>query len=379
MTTPGFARETAHKMDSPVKKYPPLSEKCPHLLHGGDYNPEQWARTPGTWDEDIRLMKLAGCNAMSVGIFAWSALEPAEGRFDFGWLDAIMDKLAGNGTFAVLATPSGSKPAWLSRAYPEVCRMNADGTRQRHGSRHNHCRTSPVYRKKCRLINRKLAGRYRDHRALIAWHVSNEYNGGDCHCRLCHEAFREWLRARYDNDLDRLNHAWWTSFWSHTFPDWDCIEPTDESIHGLMLDWQRFKTFQTISFFREEITPLRELTPDIPVTTNFMTGSTTLDYRAFAREVDIVSWDSYPPWHETGDDATVAAERGLLHDINRSMKGGRPFMTGPSGTRAWRSTSSARRTPSTLTGSRSHRWPTCSGPVSPDGSESSSRGAAPRS
>ena len=309
-----------------TKRFQPISAKCPHMLHGGDYNPDQWIRTPEIWDEDMRLMKLAHCNAMSVGIFSWSALEPAEGQFEFGWLDTIMDKLANNDAYAVLATPSGSKPAWMSRAYPEVCRVDADGKRERHGGRHNHCRTSPIYREKCQIINRKLAERHKDHPALLVWHASNEYNGGDCHCELCYAAFQDWLKARYDNDIDKLNHAYWSSFWSHTFPDWDYVVPTDNGIHGLMLDWMRFKTAQTIDFFEVETAPLRELTPDVPVTTNFMTGSSTLNYWAFARAVDVVSWDSYPMWHETDDEAGEAARTALQHDINRSMKGGKPFM-----------------------------------------------------
>ncbi len=308
------------------KRYDPINPVCRRLLHGGDYNPDQWFRTPEIWDEDMRLMKLAQCNVMSVGIFSWSALEPGEGQFEFGWLDRIMDMFSENGAYAVLATPSGSKPAWLSRAYPEVCRVKADGTRELHGGRHNHCRTSPVYREKCRIINSRLAERYKDHPALLVWHASNEYNGEDCHCELCYGAFRKWLKARYANDIDRLNHAYWSSFWSHTFPSWDYITPTDISIHGLMLDWERFKTAQTIDFFKAETAPLKEITPQVPVTTNFMTQSATLDYWAFARAVDVVSWDSYPAWHETGDDVTEAARTGMCHDINRSMGGGRPFM-----------------------------------------------------
>ena len=309
-----------------TKRFPPINAKCPHMLHGGDYNPDQWIRTPEIWDEDMRLMKLAYCNAMSVGIFSWSALEPSEGQFEFGWLDTTMDNLASNGAYAVLATPSGSKPAWMSRAHPEVRRVDADGRRERHGGRHNHCRTSPIYREKCQIINTKLAERYKGHPALLVWHASNEYNGGDCHCELCYAAFQDWLRARYDNDIDKLNLAYWASFWSHTFPDWDYVVPTDNGIHGLMLDWMRFKTAQTIDFFLAETAPLRELTPDVPITTNFMTGSSTLDYWAFAREVDVVSWDSYPMWHETGDEAGEAARTALQHDINRSMRGGKPFM-----------------------------------------------------
>ncbi len=309
-----------------TKRFQPIHPKCAHMLHGGDYNPDQWIRTPEIWDADMRLMKRARCNAMSVGIFSWSALEPLEGQVEFGWLDTIMDKLAGNDAYAVLATPSGSKPAWLSRAYPEVCRVNADGIRQKHGGRHNHCRTSPVYREKCRSINRRLAERYQEHPALLVWHASNEYNGGDCHCDLCYAAFRDWLRIRYDNDIDKLNHAYWSSFWSHTFPDWDYVEPTDHGIHGLMLDWARFKTAQTIDFFKAETAPLREVTPEIPITTNFMVGNDTLDYGAFARAVDVISWDSYPSWHESDDEIAEAVNTARTHDHCRAMKGGKPFM-----------------------------------------------------
>jgi len=309
-----------------TQRFEPINPICSHMLHGGDYNPDQWIATPDIWNEDMRLMKLSGCNAMSIGIFAWSALEPSEGQFEFGWLDTIMDKLSENGGYAVLATPSGSKPAWMSRAYPEVCRVNADGTREKHGGRHNHCRTSPIYREKCRTINRKLAERYKDHPALLIWHASNEYNGGDCHCELCYAAFRDWLKVRYNSDIDKLNHAYWSSFWSHTFPDWDYIVPTDNGIHGLMLDWERFKTAQTIDFFKIETAPLRDVTPAVPITTNFMNGCDTLDYWAFARAVDVISWDSYPNWHESTDEVDEAVRTARQHDQCRAMKGGKPFM-----------------------------------------------------
>jgi beta-galactosidase len=147
-----------------ITKYPPINPKFPHLLHGADYNPEQWS--PDVWLEDMRLMKLAHCNTMTVGIFAWAALEPEEGCFTFDWLDRVMDLLAANGMYAVLATPSGARPAWLSSRYPEVLRVRPDQGRNLHGGRHNHCLTSPVYRSKTRLINTLLAERYKDHPAL---------------------------------------------------------------------------------------------------------------------------------------------------------------------------------------------------------------------
>jgi beta-galactosidase len=307
-----------------IKRFTPISIKCPHILHGGDYNPEHWLNTPEIWDEDMRLMQVTKCNAMTLGIFSWSSIESKEGDFQFEWLDKIMDKLSNNGMFAVLATPSGSKPAWLSEMYPEVCRVNAQGIREKHQKRHNHCRTSPLFREKCGIINTHLANRYKNHPALIVWHVSNEYNGEPCHCDLCYEAFRVWLKQKYIS-LENLNNAWWAQFWSHTFTDWNQIRPLDESIHGLMLDWKRFNSDQTINFFKEECESLRQITPKVPITTNFVGISNTLDYWKFAQEVDVVSWDSYPDYHDRPDDWLNAVKTSFLHDLNRSFKK-KPFM-----------------------------------------------------
>ena len=311
------------------ERYPPINAKCPHFLHGGDYNPDQWIETLEVWTEDMRLAKLAGVNAMSVGIFGWSMLEPSEGRFDFSWLDRVMDMLADNNMFAVLATPSGSKPAWLSRAYPETCRVNAERHRELHGQRHNHCYTSPAYREKVAIVNRKLAERYGDHPALLVWHVSNEYSG-ECHCELCQGAFRGWLRRRYGHDIDRLNRAWWTRFWSHRYNDFDQVESPspigERSIHGLNLDWRRFVSDRHVDFFRAECDPLREMTPEVPVTTNFMGLYPIVNYWAMAPYVDRASWDSYPPYHDRDDDWRHAVRVSFVHDLERSLKGGQPFM-----------------------------------------------------
>ncbi len=298
-----------------------------HIIHGGDYNPDQWIDTKEIWDEDMRLMDLAHVNSATVGIFAWSLLEPEEGVFNFGWLDEIMDKLAAHGKRAILATPSGARPPWLAGKYPEVLRVEETGLRNEYGVRHNHCLTSPVYREKVREINRRLAERYKDHPALFMWHVSNEY-GGECHCELCQAAFRAWLRNEYDNDIDQLNFKWWNGFWSHRFNSFEQISSPkfrgENHVPALKLAWRRFVTDSHISFYENEIAPLRELTPETPITTNLMRFYTGIDYQKLAKRLDLVSWDNYPEW-SAPDTVGTACETAFAHDIFRSMKNGKPF------------------------------------------------------
>lgn len=311
-----------------TKVYNPVSNRIPKVLHGADYFPEQWQEHPEILAEDIRLMKLAKCNVMSIGMFAWSKLEPEEGVFTFEWLDQILDTFAENGIYAFLATPSGARPAWMSEKYPEVLRVGSNRVRNLHGMRHNHCFSSPKYREKIAIINQKLADKYADHPAIIGWHLSNEY-GGECHCHYCQDAFRAWVQEKYTT-LDNLNKAWWATFWSHTYTSWSQVEspaPQGETmVHGLNLDWKRFVTDQTINFYKHEIKPLKAANKDIPVFTNFMELFEGLDYAKFAAEVDVVSWDSYPTWHDHEDDSELAAYIAMNHDWFRSLKDGQPFL-----------------------------------------------------
>ncbi len=322
--------------------------KLQHLLHGADYNPEQWLKYPEILSEDLRLMALAGVNVVSVGIFSWASIEPEQGRYTFDWLDCVMDGLHSIGVKAFLATPSSQRPNWVSDKYPEVFRMDERRVRNLHGMRACSCFTSPVYRQLVANINRKLAERYAKHPALMLWHISNEY-GLDCHCPLCQSAFQSWLKERYDHNLEKLNDAWWTPFWSHTYTDWRQIEsPSPQGEFGsqaLALDWKRFVTKQMVSFMKNEIAAVREFSRDVPVTTNLMGTFGGLDYWKFAPEVDVISWDSYPQWHGRGEfdrsgpfgasnynrdtegrDWALAADVAFVHDLMRSLKDGQPFL-----------------------------------------------------
>lgn len=301
------------------------------ILHGGDYNPEQWLQYPEILEEDLALMKKANVNCVSLGIFSWASLEPEEGRYDFSWLESMIGRLYENGIHVILATPSGAMPHWLTARYPEVMQTAADGRRNLPGRRHNFCYTSPVMRDKIRRMDEKLSEKFGKNEAVILWHISNEFGGnwsdGACHCELCQQAFRRWLKEKYGT-LDKLNHAWWNTFWSHTYTDWEQIHspaPNGESFsHGLNLDWRRFVTAQMEDFCREEIRSVHSHS-DLPVTTNFMDFFKNLNYQKLHRELDIVSWDNYPLWHIQKDEVPVAVRAAANHSMMRSLKK-QPFL-----------------------------------------------------
>ena len=297
------------------------------LLHGGDYNPEQWLKSPDILKRDLELMRKARVNLVTLGVFSWSMLEPEEGKYDLDWLGEIIDNLYAQGIMVDLATPSGAKPAWLVQKYPEVQRVGADRVRELYGNRHSHCYTSPVYREKVRAIDQALARRFRVHPGIVMWHVSNEL-GGECHCELCQAKFREWLKEKYAT-LDRLNEAWNSAFWSHIYSDWSQIEspaPHGEgAMHGLVLDWKRFVTSRTLDFYRMERDAVRELMPEAKFTVNMMYRFDGLDYAKFAPDLDIISWDDYPTWHKAGEsDEDICLKSAMMHDFFYSLKG-KPF------------------------------------------------------
>ncbi len=296
------------------------------IWYGGDYYPEQWLERPDILKQDIDYMKKAGINTVTMGMFAWSFLEPEEGRYNFGWLKERVDDLYKNGIYTIMGTPSGARPKWLSDKYPEVLRVDDTGRRQLFSGRHNHCFTSPIYREKVRRINRELAGHFASHPGVLMWHISNEY-GGECHCALCQKAFRLWLKKKYDS-IEELNRRWCTSFWSHIYQSFDQIESPssigETMVHGLNLDWKRFVTEQTADFALWEVNSLKEAGAMQPTTTNLMYDYQGLNYQRLSETVDVVSWDSYPLWHKEKEILT-AGDNGMQHDFMRSLKK-KPFL-----------------------------------------------------
>jgi len=300
------------------------------FVHGGDYNPDQWLDRPDILEEDVRMMKKAGVNCVTLGVFSWAAYEPEEGNFHFEWMEKIIEKLYQNGIYTILSTPSGARPAWLDGRYIEAMRVDSRGVRDHHGKRHNHCMTSERFREKVAVIDRMLAEHLGTHPGVILYHISNEL-GGECFCPRCVQKFQMYLAERYEYDIDRLNAEWWTSFWSHHYNSFEQIEPPfihgETSVMGLNLEWKRFTTWNTNDFMKAEADVLHSVTPHIPVTANLMRMFGGLDYRKMAPHMDVVSWDNYPPFHndwETLED--TAFETAFQHALMRSLKRDVPFM-----------------------------------------------------
>lgn len=292
-----------------------------YLMHGGDYNPEQWLDMPEVLKTDIERFLEAKINTVTLGVFSWAKLEPKEGVYEFEWLEKIIDRLYENGISVILATPSGARPHWLADKYPEVLRVNSKRERKLFGGRHNHCLTSPIYREKVRMIDTELVKRLGDHPAVKMWHISNEF-GGECHCPLCQDAFRNWLRKRYKT-IEALNDCWCTTFWSHTYDSFEQVESPsmlgEHSIMALKLDWKRFISDQTIDFMESEIAAIRAAGSDKPTTTNLMYHFDQIDYFKMAQKIDVASWDNYPTWHKH-EEWETAQDTAFWHDVIYSLK-----------------------------------------------------------
>ncbi|WP_262704016.1 MULTISPECIES: beta-galactosidase [Streptomyces] len=295
------------------------------IAFGGDYNPEQWPEE--VWAEDVALMKESGVSLVTAGIFSWAKVEPRPGEFDFSWFDRVMDNLAGAGVAVCLATMTASPPPWLSRLHPDILPETADGRRLWPGGRQHYCPSSGVYRSHAARLVERLATRYADHPALEMWHIGNEYG---CHTPMCwcEESaadFRRWLSDRYGN-VEALNDAWSTAFWSQGYDSFDEVLPPRLAPTfpnpAQQLDFARFSDNALLECYLAEKEVLRRITPDVPVTTNFIGVHKPVDAFRWAAQEDVVSVDVYQDPHDP--DTPIAA--GFIFDVTRSARDGQPWM-----------------------------------------------------
>lgn len=283
-----------------------LTENGRGIAFGGDYNPDQWPEE--IWDDDIRLMEKAGVNTVALAIFSWDRIQPQENRWDFGWLDRIIDKLGKAGIATDLASATATAPLWLYESHPEVLPCDKYGHPVNAGSRQSWSPTSPVFKEYALTLCRKLAERYGTNPYVTAWHMGNEYgwNNREDYSDNALEAFRAWCRRKYGT-IDALNQAWGTTFWGQEMNGFDEVliprfMGADSMVNpGQKLDFERFGNDMLLDFYKAERDAIAEICPDKPFTTNFMvsTDQCCMDYADWANEVNFVSNDHY--FHEGGE------------------------------------------------------------------------------
>lgn len=299
-----------------------FTRQIPAVLYGGDYNPDQWDET--TWQQDMEFFRKAHINLVTLPVFSWAKLEPEEGRYDFSWLDAILDLLKCHGIKVWLATPTAAQPAWLSKKYPDVLPVDIAGRKRTHGMRLFFCINSPNYRKRAAALAEALAVRYKNYEGLVGWHVANEYKTY-CYCETCQQKFRIWLENRY-GDIATLNDRWHTAFWGRTVYAFDEIMlPTELNDDyrfnpAIQLDYLRFMSDATIECYLNEARILKAHTPDLPVLTNITGFIKKLDLFKFFSHADYAGWDNYPS--PTDAPSLIA----LKHDIMRGLKDGNAYI-----------------------------------------------------
>ena len=280
-----------------------LTESGQGIAFGGDYNPDQWPED--VWDDDIRLMKQAGVNTVALAIFSWDRIQPEKHRWEFGWLDCIIDKLGKAGIAVDLASATATAPLWLYEQHPEVLPHDKYGHPINAGSRQSWSPTSPVFKEYALTLCRKLAERYGTNPYVTAWHMGNEYgwNNRYDYCDNALHAFRAWCERKYGT-IEALNAAWGTTFWGQEMNSFDEVliprfMGADSMVNpGQKLDFERFGNDMLLDFYQAERDTIAEICPDKPFTTNFMvsTDQCCMDYADWANEVDFVSNDHY--FHE---------------------------------------------------------------------------------
>lgn len=302
------------------------------------YYPEHWSKEQIT--SDIPRMRELGIQWVRIGEFAWSLIEPAPGKFEWQWLDEVLNLFELEELKVILGTPTATPPKWLVDRYPDILPVDKEGRIRKFGSRRHYCFSNSNYREEVRRIVSILAQRYGNHRAVSGWQLDNEYGCHDtvrCYCPSCQKAFRMWLENRY-GDIDTLNEAWGTSFWSQRYRSFEEIELPNLTVTtpnpSHLMDYFRFSSNQVCSFNQLQVEILRELSPHRFITHNFMGGFVDFDHFTLAQDLDLASWDSYPLGHTISFFGSTDLEESYIrrghpdisafsNDLYREVGGGR--------------------------------------------------------
>lgn len=317
----GFAAHLAAEPGAASGEPKPI----PPLMYGSAWYPEQWPEAE--WDADLARMQAAGLNMVRIGEFAWSSLEPAEGRYELDWMERAVAAAARRGMVTIIGTPTDTPPAWMTTKYSEILRVAEDGSRLQHGSRRHFSIGSEKYRELCRGIVEQLALRFGKNPNVVAWQIGNEYTE-DSFDTESRTRFHRWLEKKYGT-LDALNQAWMTAYWSQTYTEWSQVPMTTGRANpGLLLEHKRFVTDTWRDFQRNQTEVLRRhVEPRQLITTNLggLGWANRFNRQLVSADLDVISWDEYlgSGWFDKTKNGTGHLDplrSGASHDLVRGWK-----------------------------------------------------------
>ncbi|MGB8454768.1 MAG: beta-galactosidase [Anaerocolumna sp.] len=300
---------------------------------GVDYYPEHWDKS--RWKTDAEMMVKANIKVVRIGEFTWSLYEPEEDRFEFIWMDEVLDFFHQYGIKVVLCTPSATPPKWMTDQYTDIFQEDIHGNPKIFGTRKHYCFNSDIYRKKTKVLVEMIASRYANHPVVEAWQVDNELgwsNTTRCYCKKCRSEFQNWLKDKYIT-IDNLNKRYGTVFWSQIYNSfneviipkagacYDTCHDTQGQNPALLLDFYRFSSNSVIGFMKESVEAIKKYS-DKPITTNMLDASinsgTGIDYFKLSQSLDFVSWDNYIEFQwGIAKNAVVSKDHALLRSYKK--------------------------------------------------------------
>ncbi|WP_251317663.1 beta-galactosidase [Flintibacter muris] len=270
---------------------------------GVDYYPEQW--DPALMDADMDTIREMGGNVIRIAEFSWHLMERTEGNYDFSFFDRVIAKAGEKGLHVIMGTPTATIPAWLAKKHPDILSQLENGQRRAFGGRHVCCYNSPELYAYSEKIVRALVGHYKGEKQIAAWQIDNElgHEGSDlCWCPQCRRAFQDFLREKFNGDIDKLNHTYGTTFWSQEYNDFDEIPLPAETVAAhnpaLRLDWERFRSHSIVRYMEFQARLIRETDPEAVIIHDFPGGGLDkhVDYSQAAKCLDIAAYNNYPVW-----------------------------------------------------------------------------------
>ncbi len=262
------------------------------------YYPEHWS--PDQWDRDLKNIADLGFEFIHMSEFAWAQLEPEEGKYDFDWLDKVIDIAHKNGLKVILGTPTPCPPVWLGIKYPEIYLKDGNYQSKEHGTRANMSLSDAIVKEYTKKIVTAMATHYATNKSVMGWQIDNEPEAKEDYSDASQKAFQHWLQNKYQS-IEKLNNAWGTAFWSQLYASFDQIRIHNKQNVGwwganpiALLDFKRFCADNQASFLDMQANILREYIPKNQfVTTNYVAMGSQTDPKR-CKMLDFASFTAYP-------------------------------------------------------------------------------------